>query len=515
MTATVHDELELKFAVGRAFAMPDLAGAGTVASVRSLPAQELSAVYYDTIDRRLARSGITLRRRTGETPSPAWTLKLPSSADEAARAAGPRAALRSEVEAPGESDVVPDVLVDLVTAHIRSYPLAPAAVVATRRDRWELQDADGQIVAELVGDDVSVMDGAEVRSRFSELELEARTASPDDLQAITDRLVEAGAVLSEPIPKAVRALGPSAAGQPDVVVPPCGPDDPAGLAVRAAIASDVLRMLRHDPGTRLGNDESLHQLRVAVRRIRSDLRTFRTLLADEEVPALDRELQVLGRSLGEVRDIDVLLTRIKTVHGDLRPALGPMLADLRARRKEARQRLLGELRSDQYAQLLERLVVLARDPMLTPVAAERGAVALGAIARRAWRRLNRREGDVLRSADAANEALHEARIRTRRARFTIESVAAQLGEPVDEQARALARALVELQDVLGRHQDTVVAVRETIAALNNHPADDALAYAAGRMAERELAAAREERQRLPGTWAAARAARPRAWKKRG
>jgi len=122
---------------------------------------------------------------------------------------------------------------------------------------------------------------------------------------------------------------------------------------------------------------------------------------------------------------------------------------------------------------------------------------------------------VLRSAESANEALHEARIRTRRARFTIESVAAQLGDPDEVPARALVRALVELQDVLGRHQDTVVAVRETIAALNNHPADDALAYAAGRMAERELAAAREERQRLPRTWAAARSARPRGWNKKG
>ena len=77
MTATVHDELELKFAVGRTFSMPDLTGAGAVVSVRSLPAQELHAVYYDTVDRRLARSGITLRRRSGEAPSPALDPQAP------------------------------------------------------------------------------------------------------------------------------------------------------------------------------------------------------------------------------------------------------------------------------------------------------------------------------------------------------------------------------------------------------------------------------------------------------
>ena len=514
MTATVHDELELKFAVGRTFTVPDLTGAGAVVSVRSLPAQELHAVYYDTVDRRLARSGITLRRRSGEAPSPAWTLKLPAESEAEANRAGPQAAHRSEVEAPAEGEAVPDVLVDLVTAHIRSYPLAAAAVVTTRRGRWELQDANGQIVAELVDDDVSVMDGTEVRSRFSELELEARGASVDDLQAIADRLVEAGAVISEPIPKAVRALGPTATGQPDVIVPLCGPDDPAGMAVRASIATDVLRILRHDPGTRLGNDESLHQLRVAIRRLRSDLRTFRPLLAEEETPAMDRELQTLALSLGEVRDIDVLLSRTKKIYPDLRPALAPMLAGLRARRKEARQRLLADLRSDRYAQLLERLVVMARDPMLTPVAAQPASVALGSIARRAWRRLEKREGPILKSPESTDEELHEARIATRRARFAIESVAAQLGDPVEGQARAVVVELIELQDVLGRHQDAVVAVRETITALNEHPGHEELAYAAGRMAEREMSAARDERQRLRRTWAATRAQRPKAWKKR-
>ena len=69
--AGVSRELELKFAVGRAFAMPDLIGAGSVARVLPIPTQELEATYYDTVDRRLARWGITLRHRTANGSRPA------------------------------------------------------------------------------------------------------------------------------------------------------------------------------------------------------------------------------------------------------------------------------------------------------------------------------------------------------------------------------------------------------------------------------------------------------------
>ena len=83
----------------------------------------------------------------------------------------------------------PEVLVDLVTAHIRSRPLTPAAVLATKRAGWRLLAGDGHDVAELTNDDVSVMEGGDVRSRFSELRLEAREGSADDLAAVTDRLL--------------------------------------------------------------------------------------------------------------------------------------------------------------------------------------------------------------------------------------------------------------------------------------------------------------------------------------
>ena len=138
--------------------MPDLIGAGSVAEMLPLPTQELRATYYDTVDRRLARWGITLRHRTGEGDRAAWTLKLPTPA---ADVAGVTPASREEMEIEGGPGTIPEVLVDLVTAHVRSHPLAPAAVLATTRAGWRLVAGDGHPVAELTTDDVSVMEGGD------------------------------------------------------------------------------------------------------------------------------------------------------------------------------------------------------------------------------------------------------------------------------------------------------------------------------------------------------------------
>ena len=82
--------------------------------------------------------------------------------------------------------------------------------------------------------------------------------------------------------------------------------------VRAAIARSTARLLAHDPGVRLGDDpEDVHQARVATRRMRSDLRTFRRVLDEDWDESMRDELKWLGGLLGAVRDTDVLLDRLE------------------------------------------------------------------------------------------------------------------------------------------------------------------------------------------------------------
>ena len=78
--------------------------------------------------------------------------------------------------------------------------------------------------------------------------------------------------------------------------------------VRAVITSSVLRLVEHDSAIRLDDGvEAVHQARVATRRLRSDLRTFRPVLDPSWSEPLRVELRWLGGALGKVRDADVLL----------------------------------------------------------------------------------------------------------------------------------------------------------------------------------------------------------------
>jgi len=194
-------ERELKFTPGPSFRMPAFDGDELVAD----PADDikLQAAYFDSPDLRLARAGASLRFRNDE----GWTVKLPVSSDVAL--------VRSEIHLGGEPGEPPDAAIDLVHALVRDAPLELAARLNTARQRVVLRDREGKQLAELVDDEVSVLDGARLAARFRELEVEFRDAAPAELVArIADRLRAAGAGEPEQIPKIVRALGPRALDPP-------------------------------------------------------------------------------------------------------------------------------------------------------------------------------------------------------------------------------------------------------------------------------------------------------------
>ena len=242
------------------------------------------------------------------------------------------------------------------------------ARLRTQRRRWLLRDADGGELAELVDDHVSVMERNRVAARFRELEIEGRGVGRRALERIAGVLTSNGAARR-------RSRRPSSCGRsanarsapPDVADAEAPrPRDPAAHAVRAAIASGVRRMTMNDPRTRLGEVEPLHQMRVGTRRLRSDLRTFRPLLDRDWAESLRTELKWLGGSLGAVRDLDVLLERLRR-EGEDRVA-APRRAVRGARAHGARKRvhaLLEDLRGARYGELLDRLVEAAREPRLS------------------------------------------------------------------------------------------------------------------------------------------------------
>jgi CHAD domain-containing protein len=257
--------------------------------------------------------------------------------------------------------------------------------------------------------------------------------------------------------------------------------------VPAAIVRRVGQLGRHVDAARVDLDpESVHQARVAVRRLRSHFRTFREFLDAPGIDELDRELCALGASLGEVRDLDVLLEMLGEAGADTQ-----LVAFFEARRHCAGGTLRAVLGEAGTAALLERLAVLAADAALVPRPDEITRERLAALVERRWHALDK----AMRSLgpDPSDEELHRARIRAKRCRYAIEDVA-----PAFAGAHRLAKALTSLQDALGRLHDTAVVTERLREAARVEPQ---LGFAAGELAGRLQARAAHD-----GEW-------QRAWKR--
>jgi CHAD domain-containing protein len=450
------DEHELKLDAPAGFRLPPLGG-------RPLTPRVFTSVYYDVPGGSLADGGITLRRRT-ENGQGVWQLKLPAEDS------------RLELEAEGQPGQPPEQLLALLHAHLRRGPLERVAELRTHRS-GELVARNGT-TAEVTADEVTVLDSSEASNHFVEVEIELKDGAPDGLDEIADEVVSAGAEQGSGLPKLFRALGRTSTH---------GSSPRFFEELRGRLRDQLREIERHDPGTRLGRDpESLHDMRVGVRRLRALLRAGRELIATDTAE-LDQRLKQLGQVLGEVRDLDVLLAHLEAeaaeLGGEDAQRAGSLLATLRTERSCCRSRLLAALRSDEYLALLD-------DTARTIDELERSgsAVTLDELAGEASARLRKA---VRKLPEApANEELHAVRKKGKRARYAAE-LAGQ---------KTLVKRAKQLQDVLGEHQDAVVAAeRLRELAVGAAPQQ---ALVAGRLVERE-----EERRTQ------ARAAWPEAWRK--
>ena len=487
-------EREVKLGAGPAFHLPDLSGVVEGAAAAPVETVRLETVYYDTPDLRLARWGVSLRRRSGE----GWTLKLPPPP---ATAGGQAVVLeRDELGFEGGSRRPPQAALAIVRAYVRRAELVPVARLSTVRRRVRLVDSGGARIGEVVDDEVSVRDGRRVAARFREIEVEAPAVNGSDdgiMSPLVGVLRRAGAGAPDPTPKYVRAIGPRAHEPPEVWPQPIPPDAPARDVVRSALAEPIASLLRHDPLIRAGRDpEEVHQARVATRKLRSNLRTFAPLLDPEWSESLRSELGWLAMGLGAVRDREVLLDRLRARAAGLPAAdarsAAALLAGLAAEIEVLRGRLMSDLDSDRYVELLEQLVQSAQSPVTSPAAEERATAVLPALAGGPWKRLRT---SVRQLPDVPSDPeLHRIRILAKRARYAAEAVAAVSGA----QATAFARAAARLQTVLGEHQDAVTAQAWLRAARLSRRK----AFVAGELIALEGIEAERARARWPKAWAA-------------
>jgi CHAD domain-containing protein len=496
-------ESEVKLGAGPAFHLPDLSGVLDGIAVTPPEAVRLETVYYDTPDLRLARWGVSLRHRAGE----GWTLKLP-----AATAAGSQQGAlleRDELVFQGGAKKPPQAAVDIVRAYVRKAELVPVARLSTVRRRVRLVDAAGARVAEVVDDEVSVRDGRRVAARFREIEVEVM-AQPNGANGIVDpivlRLRGAGAGAPDPTPKYMRALGPRAMEPPEVAAQPVQADSPARDVIKHVFAESIASLLKHDPLVRTSGDpEAVHQARVATRKLRSHLRTFGPLLDPEWTEPLRSELGWLAMGLGAVRDREVLLERLRERAKTLPPSdqrsAASLLHILEEEIETLRTKLMAELSSLRYIELLERLVIAAHTPATLPEADEPASKVLPPLAAGPWRRL--RSAVKQLPETPTDPELHRIRILAKRARYAAEAVATVAGKAAD----AFARAAAKLQTILGEHQDSVTAQ----AWLRSVRISGRRAFVAGELIAMEHIAAEDARSKWPKVWKALDQKSRRSW----
>ncbi|WP_243653399.1 CHAD domain-containing protein [Pseudonocardia endophytica] len=285
-----------------------------------------------------------------------------------------------------------------------------------------------------------------------------------------------------------------------------GPGDPAVHHVRVLLDKRLRSLLRHEPGTRNGADiEDLHQMRVAVRRMRAALKSARPLLDAAWADGLRSELGWLGRALGPSRDLDVMIDRLRGETATLPPAersAGDLLVGrLDVERVTARRAMNADLDDPRYGAVVRRLVDAVAEPLPEPPegVARPELVDLVRAEARKLDKAVRRAGD-----DPPDMTLHDLRIRTKRLRYTGELVEPAMRTdkgkrtPAAKTVRKVLKAAAELQEVLGDHQDACVAehrIRQLLDDLGGAP-DAHVVFVGGRLVERERARA----EHLRGQW---------------
>ncbi len=457
MTASsgTHVEIESKFDVPADFALPPLVGITGVTSVGDPVELHLDATYFDTADLRLARAAIALRRRTGGVDD-GWHLKMAKTLDE-----------RIEVHrAIGrDPDEVPQALNDLVLSRVRSRPLVPIATLRTHRVVHHLLGPGDTRLVEVADDRVTGETGSAV-SAWREVEVELVDGDREVLAAAAERLEEAGATRSGSSSKLARLLD-LRADEDDA--PEIGADSTAGAVLLSYLSEQAAALTALDPSVRVDVEDAVHKMRVAVRRTRSALATYRRLLDRDVTDPLRDELKWLGGVLGPVRDAEVMRDHLReeaaaqprsAVIGPVTRRIDRTLVD---QHREAHKKAVVEMRSDRYLRLLDALDAIAGGSALKGKRVDRSArKQLPKAVRKAFGRMLGyvAQARAAASAEEADRLLHEVRKAAKRVRYAAESVRPVFGSDAND----LAKTMEQLQDVLGEHQDSVV-VRDLLRRL--------------------------------------------------
>ena len=335
---------------------------------------------------------------------------------------------RSELHEPlgADSESVPQRLRERLAAVVRSQRLTPVVRLTTHRTVYRLRGQGDELLALFAVNRIS------------------RSGSPSKL---------------------ARALGDSVPQHPE---PEEVEPGTAGALLAAALREYRDEFVRNDPLVRADQPESIHNMRIAIARFRATVGTFHTLLPENEVSMLRRELDWIGHALGAVRDLDVIAVRLA---GRLRtepapPVIGPIAERISRQLAQetlvAKTVLLDSLDSQRYFRILDAIDAFLADPRLSKSAAGTATEVLPRLVNHRIRALLAAIRSALETTDPPrhDQVLHEVRKAAKAVRYGAELLLAVRPNG----ARRLVEAAMQLQDTLGGQHDSVV-VRHTLERL--------------------------------------------------
>ena len=257
----------------------------------------------------------------------------------------------------------------------------------------------------------------------------------------------------------------------------------------------------HDAGLR---GETVHRLRIAARRLRSGLTTYRPVFEPGAADALRDELRWLGGALSDARDSEVLRGHLDglvtdepqaTTHTVLRERIA---TDLDQAHRRGHAAAVEAVASERYRRLVRSLDAVIEAPALRPQASERARKVLPKLLERDARRLRKAvtAARLTHGTAAREEALHEVRKKAKRLRYAAESATPALGK----RGQRLAKRAKKVQEALGAHQDTVASRAWLEDLTARADGDSAVAFGAGRLHAREEQRAEAAERAFEKAW---------------
>ena len=225
----------------------------------------------------------------------------------------------------------------------------------------------------------------------------------------------------------------------------------------ALLRQHLVSLLRAMPAAQAGDETSVHQARVASRRLREALPVLGASADAEALDRADKRVRRITRALGPVRELDVTLSLLDELEAkDRAPkrAIARLRAAVTEERQKRRREMLDEIKPARLEKLRKRLVQVAAPERRTYASADAIAEAAGQAeyrARKLRAAIDRAGGIYLA------DRLHRVRIEAKKLRYALEIQR----ELTHSRSTARLNRLKHQQDLLGRVHDLEVLIDRT------------------------------------------------------